>query len=356
MKQVESCITSLEIPEATDQMAVLKHLERIGRICYKSEDKITDESCVKFIQNLFNRKHWAMLEHYIFVMVVPKDVFEDITDRRWMTAENVDAINYMRFIHPTYWKDANMGELKYLVSGSATAFNYLQACECFNKEWEYDCGVQKIYHYMSSMVPHLMGNTYDARTNHGGIRFLSREEISALPRELKLIHDFRSVKITTDRGVTHELVRHRPASWAQESTRYCNYSKDKFGGELSVLDPFFYQQDSRSQEYDVWKAAMKFDEACYNKLIQLGSTAQEARTVLPHSTKVDIVITAPLMEFRHFFKMRVPMSAHPQMREVAIPMLHHFRNDENIVDVFGDLVCDGMDDDLHIIEEDNCNV
>lgn len=350
MRHIKPIVTGFTIPEATDEMGVLKYLEQIGRVCYKSEDKITDESCVRFIQNLFDRKHWAMLEHYVFVMAIPKEVFDDITDRRWMTAENADAVTYMKFIHPTYWSEAPTSEMEYLVSGSATAFNYLQACKCFNKEDEYNCGVQRIYHYMASIHPHLMGNNYDARSDDTGIRFLDRDEISSLPYDLKLIHEFRSVMITTDRGVTHELVRHRPASWAQESTRYCNYSKEKFGGELTTLTPSFYQDEDRNAEMMVWETAMKFDEMFYSELIKLGSTAQEARSVLPHSTKVDIVITALLSEFRHFFKMRCPKSAHPQMREVAIPMLNLFKNDSDIDHVFWDLFCENINDDLSIIE------
>ena len=138
-----------------------------------------------------------------------------------------------------------------------------------------------------------------------------------------LEHQFITVRIICDRGVSHEIVRHRLASYTQESTRYCNYTKGKFGSEITVIEPCFWSQDD--EKYRVWKQTIEQIEAGYNKLIELGATPQEARSVLPNSLKTEIVMTMNLREWRHFFTLRTSPAAHPQMREIAIPLLKEFQ-------------------------------
>lgn len=132
-------------------------------------------------------------------------------------------------------------------------------------------------------------------------------------------HEKITVRVICDRGVTHEIVRHRIASYSQESTRYCNY---KSRG-MQVIEPFFFEKDS--EKYQIWKEAMEATEKAYNNLIELGATPQEARSVLPNSLKTEIVITYNLREWRHFFKLRCSARAHPQMREVALSLLKEFQ-------------------------------
>ena len=144
--------------------------------------------------------------------------------------------------------------------------------------------------------------------------------------EAMLEHESITVKFTVDRGVSHELVRHRLASFAQESTRYCNYSQDKFGSEITVIKPCFYRE--YSEEYDLWKSAMENAEYEYFQLLNAGSTPQEARSVLPNSLKTEVVMTANIREWRHFLKLRaagVTGKPHPQMLEVAVPLLNELR-------------------------------
>ena len=186
----------------------LKHIERIGRVCYKSEDKITDdgESAKRFVKMLINNHHEAMIEH------------------------------------------------------------------------------------------------------------------STL-----------SVLFTCDRGVSHEIVRHRIASFAQESTRYVNYAKDKFGNEISVINiTNGIDLDTKMKNFDAdaigtiyceWLKAMEDAEKHYMNMIELGATPQIARSVLPNSTKTNITVTANYREWRTFFKLRTAKDAHPQIREIAIPLL-----------------------------------
>ncbi len=150
---------------------------------------------------------------------------------------------------------------------------------------------------------------------------------------VKMIHDYGhlsviehqsvTVRIICDRGVSHEIVRHRLASYTQESTRYCNYTKGKFGSEITVIEPCFWSQDD--EKYQIWKQTIEQIEASYNKLIELGAAPQEARSILPNSLKTEIVMTMNLREWHHFFTLRTSKAAHPQMREVAIPLLKEFK-------------------------------
>jgi len=142
--------------------------------------------------------------------------------------------------------------------------------------------------------------------------------------ETPIEHCSITLKIICDRGVSHELVRHRLASYSQESTRYANYSKDKFGNEISVIRPMFWKKDS--SEYRMWEQAMVCCESMYMNLLQSGAKAQEARSVLPNSLKTEIIITANIREWRHIFKLRCSQSAHPQMRQVMIPILLYFNS------------------------------
>ena len=153
--------------------------------------------------------------------------------------------------------------------------------------------------------------------------------------EAMIEHSSLSIKFTVDRGVSHELVRHRIASFAQESTRYVNYSLDKFGNEINVIDiENSINLDNKMKNMDAemikdiideWLMAMLHAEKHYLRMIKLGATPQIARSVLPNSTKTEITITANYREWRNFFKLRVPETAHPSMREVTIPLLKELK-------------------------------
>lgn len=194
MKVIKPSVTLLTKLSGVD---MLKDIEEVARTCYKTEDKITDESYLKFVQMLLNRKHEAMIE------------FGNLM---------------MRFV--------------------------------------------------------------------------------------------------CDRGITHEIVRHRLFSFAQESTRYCNYSNDKFGNELTFIAPCFWDLKESSEpkvfkNKTSWLAAMEQAEGFYLQMINNGATPQEARTVLPNSLKTEIVVMGNFREWKHFFELRTAPSAHPQMVEVA---------------------------------------
>ena len=140
--------------------------------------------------------------------------------------------------------------------------------------------------------------------------------------ESVLEHGSISVHFICDRGVSHELVRHRIASFSQESTRYCNYSKDKFEQEITVIKPCFWSEDSI--QYEHWKHACERAENAYFCLLSSGSTPQETRSVLPNSLKTELVVTANPREWLHIFRLRTAKEAHPQMREIMIPLQKEF--------------------------------
>lgn len=188
-----------EILTPLDRVQILKHIETCGRICYKSEHKVTEDSYLGFVRNIIERGHESVLEHFSF-----------------------------------------------------------------------------------------------------------------------------SVKFICDRGVSHELVRHRLASYSQESTRYCNYSKDSFNGEIVVIEPIYLQPNT--PPYNTWKEACEVAESAYFHLLEWGCTPQEARSVLPTSLKTEVVMTANLREWRHFLKIRCSPAAHPQMRELTIPLLNDLKS------------------------------
>lgn len=184
--------------------------------------------------------------------------------------------------------------------------------------------------------------------------------------ESTLEHGGMTVKFVVDRGVSHEIVRHRLASYTQESTRYCNYSKDKFENEITVIKPCFFKDypdpeiddepDSLGgfpiinipyetmvtddcQRYLAWFYACDYAEEQYIYMLHLGASPQEARSVLPNSLKTEVIMTANWREWRHFLKLRSASDAHPQIREVAIPLLKELQ--EKIPVLFDDIGKEG---------------
>lgn len=140
-------------------------------------------------------------------------------------------------------------------------------------------------------------------------------------------HEKITVRIICDRGVSHEIIRHRIASYSQESTRYCNYCNDKFGNELTFIEPCFFNSESEEDKKnkEIWLKSMQFIEEQYNMLIENGAKPEEARSILPNSLKTEIVVTMNLRAWRHFLKLRTDKFAHPQIREISKMILDEFQ-------------------------------
>lgn len=209
-------------------------------------------------------------------------------------------------------------------------------------------GYMTMEEYMKSMVQHIetVGRvcykSEDKITEDSYETFV--RNIIDRGHEAVIEHSGFTVRFVVDRGVSHEIVRHRIASYAQESTRYCNYNKDKFGNEITVIMPCFFDTGigtaSNSLVYKDWERSCEVAEYRYLKLLKQGATPQEARSVLPNSLKTEVMMTANFREWRNFFKLRTPKGAHPQMREVAIPLLRDLQS-----------VCPIIFDDIPVPED-----
>ncbi len=171
----------------------------------------------------------------------------------------------------------------------------------------------------------------DLITGDSAAAFLRR--IIASGHHSVIEHASLTVRFVCDRGVSHELVRHRLAAYSQESTRYANYARDKFGSQITVVRPLFWKRDT--PEYRLWLRAMEAAERAYLELVAQGATAQQARSVLPNSLKTEVVMTANLREWRHVIALRGSAAAHPQIREIILPLLEDFH--QRIPVVFEDL-------------------
>lgn len=152
--------------------------------------------------------------------------------------------------------------------------------------------------------------------------------------EAVLEHFSFSVRFICDRGISHEIVRHRLASYCQESTRYCNYTDDKFKNQICFIKPCFLDQNNKL--YQIWLNSCAQAEQAYFDLIKNGAKPQEARAVLPNSLKTELIMTANIREWRHFIKLRSSSSAHPQIRELIYALLHICDYKNNVL--FQDLI------------------
>ena len=276
----------------------IKKIEKCGRVCYKSEDKITEDSAEKFVANIIKRGHEAVLEHASFIFQVSYNVYEDLREKVMSVENRYPVKMYLRFT------DSD----GYIVSGNVRAwrdfFRFSGVPPYMNDFVEANF---ILFPEFKSVFPsNLEGGKWSIR------QISTNELVSTYQR---LVHEDVSVKFICDRGVTHEIVRHRPASFCQESTRYCNYRNGKFGGEITVIKPCFFKENST--RYLNWFVACESAETAYNAILEDGGTPQEARDVLPNSLKTELIMTAPMMEWCHFFNLRMSPAAHPQMKEVA---------------------------------------
>ncbi len=314
-----------EILDPINGEEILQKIEKIARVCYKSEDKIGEGTAEKMVRALVKRKHFAMIEHTSLVVEVTKDLYT--------------ILNGMRdFMEDDGWKcfiRFSGIDGRYLVSGNMRAWVEL-ICANYGSIPSY--ALEKIFR----------GDKYGIFFEGIDAEVMLAHTESAVevdPTELagmeELIHRDLTVKFIVDRGVSHEIVRHRVASFAQESTRYCNYGTK--GGEITVIEPCYLMGgaeavDNWAKKYGAWASACIEAETCYLSMLEAGATPQEARAVLPTSLKTEIVMTANLREWRHFFELRACGSTgkpHPQMLEVAVPLLKELK--ELIPVVFEDL-------------------
>lgn len=289
--------------------SILRRIERIGRVCYKSEDKITDTSAETFVGNIIKRNHGAVVEHGSLLFMMNWETNAEIQHHVHYLESTFGVKNFLRFT-------SDFATDRYIVSGNVRAWRefiencgkYLPTIPAYT--YSVICDYPKLFPEYANGVLESMANLFR------GLRPITVDELQT-DVEIQVHYDI-SILFTCDRGVTHEIVRHRPASYAQESTRYCNYTLGKFGTEITVVKPSWCEEDSEA--YYEWQTSCENAETRYFWMVnELGCTPQEARSVLPTSTKAEIVMTAPVGEWQHFFNLRTSSAAHPDIRALAIP-------------------------------------
>lgn len=295
-------------------------MEKVGRVCYKSEDKITEGSAVKMMAALKKSKHYAILEHeHLYFEMSERFMNSFLADMRYIAdATYENPLKYFNVTNDTKFD-------LYILSGSFRSF-----IELFEKGYE-GFALDIILWNLQNNYTLIFG---DDDINAGDYiktdcKLITREDFETryadYPDVLHnhLIHTF---KFITNIAITHEFVRHRPASYAQESTRFINYIQDKFGSEITVIEPFFFTPDgvrvsvdNWSERYGAWRHSCEVAEESYFRIINDGGTPQEAATVLPKSTKTELVVTATEKEWQHIVNLRylgTTGAPHPQMKEV----------------------------------------
>lgn len=276
---------------------IYKQIEQAGRTCYKSEDKITEDSAKGFVDRMVKSGHGAMLEH--------GTVYLQIKSR--------DAENYHLFYHKY-----SSNPYSYVNVGRGCIWNTLFITTNYRVLVENDC--------------------------LDDLKYLC-EPIESHAKRI-------TVRFICDRGVSHEFVRHRVFSFAQESTRYCNYSKDKFNNEIAFILPCWVTDIHSENSYDMellnnyplaetenispesieFIRSLVYSESSYFTLLEAGWKPQQARTVLPNALKTELVMTGFASDWKHFFELRDDNSAHPQAQELAHPLHEEFVKRGYIVD------------------------
>jgi thymidylate synthase (FAD) len=290
---------SYEIQDDLDQVSLVVRLEACGRICYKSEEKISESSALPFVKKIAEHGHNSVMEMAVVTLRLACSS-QQITDflecqPKFLFVDRVDN--------------------GLLVTGSIRAFRelYLSIPEI--------ALVQAMVDFLGASHSYLFEGVWQPQKRQGvgaiGVEKITLEQVEQLAPDLLLRHRFLGVKFIVNRAVTHEIVRHRPCSFLQESQRYCRYSQDKFGNQVTFIRPLFFAPDSG--EYTLWQQAMEVTESLYLKLLET-STPQAARTVLPNSCKTEIIVYCNLAEWKHLLKLRTSPAAEPSMREVMIPL------------------------------------
>lgn len=302
-------------------------IERIGRTCYKSEDKITEDSAVKFVKGLCKRKHHAMIEHYwvhLKYMGSAKDLKKGLDMfARCDCIKLGESSDMLRYVYITEGIDT------FISAPIRVFFDMVSALGVRNLDTDpINSTVDEMLSCVGNYFPEIFPQCFSyKRTKHFKImqeedfcEELCRQLLDFEAKEYIMKHKTHTVLFVCDRGVSHELVRHRPCSFSQESTRYCNYSQNKFGEEITFIKPCFWSDDSK--EMKLWETSCDFSESKYFDLLLSGATPQQARDVLPNSLKTEIIMTANEKEWQHIVDLRakdLTGPAHPQMKEIMYP-------------------------------------
>lgn len=346
--------SSFEILPVPTIDTILRHLERIGRTCYKSENKIMNDSDIILIQKWLNSKHWAMLEHYSFRFEATENLY-----RKTQLIDNGEYLHLLpivktSFIHPQTNQPRFIISMSirgiYDLAGSYHVYDYAHYLRSTYPQFAFMFPDTLFTKQVNNADADLVLNVLPESMENNILRILWDEDLT---QEEIPFHAYRTIKFVCDRGVSHEAVRSR-GSFAQESQRWINYNQDKFDKQISVIPPFKIGQTvlkcspdcpkescdcgkkDSAEAFTIWFHAMQYLEKAYMRLIELGQPPEIARSVLPNSTKTEINITFNINHWRHFFRIRCHKTAHPDMRKITLPLLIKMR--DLYPNVFDDLV------------------
>lgn len=280
---------------------------------------MTDETAEKFYKGLVTRDHMAMLEHAHLVFEVDEPVYNFIKTGAF-DFNRSNGSKYVRscYLHKT---EKNVGgKPRFLVSGNLRAINESGYPSLLSAAYD----VNPLYVY-PALYKKTISQDAIKTVDRSMAKVVNLSEIENLSGHELCAHRNITYKITCDRGVTHELVRHRVFSFAMESTRYCAYNKDKFGGQITVVKPPFW--DINSEPYELWLELQQTSEAAYMQMLDAGAKPEEARSVLTNSLKAEIIMTGNINAWDHFFSLRYfgrTGAPHPQMKEIAAMIYESF--------------------------------
>lgn len=295
---------SYSIEPRDEQRGGMVMIEKAARTCYKTEDAMQEGSAEHIVKMLVRNGHEAMLEHgdYIF-MLEDHHILDNVVDGLVELMSGTGKVPMLRF--------TNVGGDRPIISGNIRAWRELIAsgsgAACY-----FTGAIDPVYTDDLILPSERVEDHRVRRIGHGEL----------IGKTEHLTHNCQTVRFVVDRGVSHEFVRHRMMSFAQESTRWCNYSQHRFGREITVIEPCYLVPNT--EPYELWKRQCMSAEVGYFAELNLGLLPQEARAILVNSTKTELVMTGTLGQWQHFFDLRARQTtgkAHPQAVEVAMPLM-----------------------------------
>ena len=276
---------------------IKKHIEKCGRTCYKSEDKITDTSAEQFVEGILKSGHESVIEHANLIFQIGSDNLDKVKG----IASQVHGLHYAQ------------SATELLISGNMRTFRDISRLGYHDfDDWFCQNGLN-VFAIGEDRTHYLTGDIILK-----GIQCLDKND------GLDQLNNI-TIHMITNLSCYKDITRHRLVSFSIESTRFCNYSKGKYGSELTILKPVNLTADT--SEYNEWLACMQDIEKHYMKMCELGCRADQSRLCLPHSIKADVIMTANVAEWKHIFNLRCDKAAHPDVRKVMLMALELFHNE-----------------------------
>lgn len=271
---------------------ICTHIERCGRTCYKSENLITEETAIPFISGILKSGHESVIEHANVIFTMPNTEL----NRRIFTMRDIRGLNV------SLEKDsANQNQEVIVISGNMRALR--DVARQYN-----------IHDFLLKIGNPLFYIKENPAPTFEGVKIESVQQ-----SRFSEMHNYVTTHSICDVGAYKDVTRHRLASFSIESTRYCNYSKGKFGEELTMIEPSNIEKGT--EMYNEWLRAVNQIEESYMKMAAMGAKGDQLRMILPHSTKADMIMTANVVELKHIFSLRCHVAAHPSVRYVMKKIL-----------------------------------